>query len=252
MWLICFFVIGCFFGSFYNVVGLRIPNGESIVYPNSHCTRCGHSLKWYELIPLFSFVFLGGKCRNCKEKISIMYPLIELLTGILFAICYYSLGVSYELGIGITISSLLIMVIVSDINYMIIPDSFIVIPAVIVIVLKFLSLGIIDGLLAIAYGVIAFLILFLVMLLGNKVFKKESLGGADIKLFFVVGLLFSPVITLLVLVLACFIALPVSLILYFRNKEHLIPFGPFIVIATLLVYFTKIDFQTIYNFLTSL
>ena len=73
MWLISFFVIGCLFGSFYNVVGLRVPKGESIVYPNSHCTRCGHQLKWYELIPIVSYIFLLGKCRNCKEKISIMY-----------------------------------------------------------------------------------------------------------------------------------------------------------------------------------
>lgn len=250
MWLISFFVIGCLFGSFYNVVGLRVPKGESIVYPNSHCTRCGHQLKWYELIPIVSYIFLLGKCRNCKEKISIMYPLIELFTGIIFVICYYSFGFSIDLLISLFIASLLILVIVSDLNYMIIPDSFIIIPAVAILILKFIQLGFVDGALCILYGVISFLILYLIMLLGNKIFKKECLGGADIKLFFIVGILFPPLVSILVLVISCFIALPVSLLLYFRNKERVIPFGPFIVISMLLVYFTKIDFQIIINFLT--
>ena len=65
-----FFIIGLVFGSFYNVLGTRIPNGESIIKPRSHCEKCGHILKWYELIPLFSFIFLKGKCRKCKTKLS--------------------------------------------------------------------------------------------------------------------------------------------------------------------------------------
>ena len=251
MWLISFFVIGCLIGSFYNVVGLRIPNNESIVYPNSHCTRCGHELKWYELIPIFSYLFLGGKCRNCKEKISIMYPLIELFTGIIFAVSYYSFGFSYDLLIALVISSLLILVIVSDINYLIIPDSFIVISAILIIVIKFFESGFFGGFISIGYGVISFLMLYLVMIIGNKLFKKECLGGADIKLFFVVGLLFPPLVSMLVLVISCFIALPVSLILYFKNKENIIPFGPFIVISMLLVFFLKLDFQKIMDFLTN-
>lgn len=252
MWLISFFVIGALFGSFYNVVGLRIPNNESIVFPSSHCTRCGHELKWYELIPIFSYIFLRGKCRNCKEKISIMYPLIELFTAITFTVSYYSFGFSYELVYSLIIVSLMVIVIVSDINYMIIPDSFIVVPAILIIIFKFIHLGVIDGFVSIGYGVISFLILYIIMLIGNKVFKKECLGGADIKLFFVVGLLFPPFISMLVLVIACFIALPVSLIILFKNRENIIPFGPFIVISTLLVYFTKIDFQKIMDFLTNL
>ena len=252
MWLVSFFVIGCLLGSFYNVVGLRIPNDESIIFPNSHCTRCGHELKWYELIPIFSYLFLRGKCRNCKEKISIMYPLIELFTGIIFMISYYSFGFSYELFLALIMTSLLIVVIVSDVNYMIIPDSFIIIPSVLIIIIQFLKNGLIDGFIAIGYGVISFGILYLIMLIGNKIFKKECLGGADIKLFFVVGLVFPPLIAMLVLIVACFIALPVSLILYFKNKENIIPFGPFIVISMLLVYFTKLDFEKIINFLLSL
>ncbi len=252
LWLISFFIIGSLLGSFYNVVGLRIPNGESIVYPSSHCPRCGHKLKWYELIPVISYLFLKGKCRNCKEKISWIYPFIELLTAILFTVSYYSFGFSYELIYSLIVTSLLSLVIVSDINYMIIPDRFIVISAVLIIVGKFLQSGVVDGFISIGYGVISFGILYLIMLLGNKIFMKECLGGADIKLFFVVGLLFPPLGSMFVLVLACFIALPVSLILYFKNKENIIPFGPFIVIATLLVYFTKLDFQKVIDFLLNI
>ena len=252
MWIISFFIIGITFGSFYNVLGLRVPKNESIVYPGSHCVRCGHELKWYELIPVFSYLFLLGKCRNCKEKISLMYPLIELLTGILFAISYYSFGFSYELFISLIIISLLSLVIVSDVTYMIIPDSFIFIAAVLITILKFLQTGIIDGFISIGYGVISFVILYLIMLLGNKLFKKESLGGADIKLFFVVGLIFPPLISMFTLVVACFVAFPVSLFLYFKNKENIIPFGPFIVLATLFVYFTKLDFDKVLDFLLNI
>lgn len=252
VFIICFFVIGCLFGSFYNVVGLRIPNGESIVFPASHCTRCGHSLKWYELFPIFSYIFLKGRCLNCKEKISIMYPLIETFTGIIFAVSYYSFGFSYELLLSLTIASLLVIVIVSDINYMIIPDSFIIIPAIIIIMINFLQKGFVDGVISIGYGVISFVILYIIMLIGSKIFGKECLGGADIKLFFVVGIIFPPLISMLVLIIACFIAFPISLVLYFKNKENIIPFGPFIVISILLVYFTKLDFQKIIDFLLNI
>lgn len=252
LWLFSFFVIGCLLGSFYNVVGLRIPKNESIIFPGSHCTKCGHELKWYELIPIFSYLFLKGRCRNCKEKISLIYPFIELFTGIIFAVSYYSFGFSYDLLISLVIGTLLVLVIVSDVNYMIIPDRFIVISAILIIVIKFLQAGFLSGLISVGYGIISFLGLYLIMLLGNALFKKESLGGADIKLFFVVGLVFPPLGSMLVLVIACFLALPVAVILYLKNKENIIPFGPFIVLSLLFVYFTKLDFDKIFDFLLNL
>jgi len=80
IFILVFFVVGTIFGSFYNVVGYRIPKGESILYPSSHCPKCNHELKSYELIPILSFIFLGGKCKNCKTKISWFYAIFELLT----------------------------------------------------------------------------------------------------------------------------------------------------------------------------
>ena len=105
LYLICFFLLGTVFGSFYNVLGFRIPRNESIIKPSSHCERCGHELKWYELIPIFSFIFLHGRCHNCKEKLSILYPLTELFCGILFALSYYSFGFSLELIISLTLQT---------------------------------------------------------------------------------------------------------------------------------------------------
>ena len=252
LWLFSFFVVGCLLGSFYNVVGIRIPKNESIVFPGSHCMKCGHELKWYELIPIFSYLFLKGRCRNCKDKISLIYPFIELFTGIIFAVSYYSFGFSYDLLISLVIGTLLVLVIVSDVNYMIIPDRFIVISAILIVIINFLKLGFLDGLISVGYGIIGFLMLYLIMLLGNLLFKKESLGGADIKLFFVVGLIFPPLGALLVLVISCFLALPVALILCLKNKENIIPFGPFIVLSLLFVYFTKLDFSKIFDFLLNL
>ena len=84
------FIIGTIFGSFYNVVGYRIPKGESIVYPPSHCTNCNHKLTFFELIPVLSYIFQKGKCKHCHQKISLFYPIFETLTGVLFVLSYSS------------------------------------------------------------------------------------------------------------------------------------------------------------------
>ena len=84
---ICLFIVGIVFGSFFNVVGLRLPKNESLISPRSHCVNCNHILDWYELIPVFSYLFLKGKCRKCKQKISMQYPLIEII--ILFKFFYF-------------------------------------------------------------------------------------------------------------------------------------------------------------------
>ena len=117
------FIYGLLFGSFFNVVGLRLPNNESILWPGSHCPKCNHKLAWYENIPIISYIFLKGKCKNCHEPISIMYPLIEFLTGALFLISYSVFGFGEQFLIGIVLSSLVVIIFVSDSQYMIILDS---------------------------------------------------------------------------------------------------------------------------------
>ena len=249
VYLIGFFIVGTVMGSFYNVLGLRVANHESIIKPRSHCDKCGHVLKWYEMIPIFSFIFLKGKCRNCKSKLSYLYIFSEFFCGVLFAISFYSYGFSYNLLISLIISSLLIIVTVSDLTYMIIPDRFIVVSSLLILIIKLIGFGPKVFLESLLYGVLAFSIMFLIMKFGEYLFKKESLGGADVKLMFTVGICLEPFLSLLVIIIASFIALPVSLVLLVKEKEHAIPFGPFILIGLMVVMLTKLNSTEIIHFL---
>lgn len=250
-YIIIFFIVGTIFGSFYNVVGYRMPKGESIIKPkHSYCNHCHKKLKWYELIPLISYIIQGGKCRNCKESISIFNPFIELITGALFAVSFYSFGFSYDLIIALTLVSLFSIVIVSDLTYMIIPDEVTLVCAIIIIITNFLNLGIKAGLYQLGSGIITFLVMFLIMIFGNIIFKRETLGGADIKLMFISGLVLHPVLGIFVIFISSCIALPISILILVINKEHMIPFGPFIVASILLFFLLKIDINSFVNLLS--
>ena len=119
------FLIGCCFGSFINVIIYRLPLGESIIFPRSHCGKCDHRISWYENIPIISWIFLKGRCSKCNEKISLIYPIIEILTGLLFVLNNYSLNLRFDIGSQfipiisgwIFISMLLVMAIL-DIKYL--------------------------------------------------------------------------------------------------------------------------------------
>ncbi len=236
-------------GSFYNVLGLRVVKKESIIKPKSHCEKCGHVLAWYELIPIFSFIFLKGKCKNCKTKLSLLYLFSEFFCGLLFAISFYSFGFTPELIISIILSSLLIIVTVSDVTYMIIPDRFIVISGILILLTKLIFMGFSVFINSLLNGILAFVIMYLIMKLGDYIFKKETLGGADVKLMFLVGISLDPFLSLLVIIIASMIALPISLVLLVKEREHAIPFGPFIMIGTMIVFLTKLDGLKIIKFL---
>lgn len=252
-YLVMFFIVGTIFGSFYNVVGFRLSTGGSLIKPkHSYCPKCKKQLTNIELIPILSFLIQGGKCRGCKDKISIFYPFTEMMTGLLFMVSYYSFGVSIQLFIALSIVSLLMIVIVSDINFMIIPDEVTIFFSILIIILKFIELGPLGGFKAILSGIILFIVMYLIMLLGNFMFKKESLGGGDVKLMFIIGLVLHPILGLLVIFLSSLIALPVSLVLLMTKKENIIPFGPFILISLVLIYMLKIDLQTVSDVLQML
>ena len=236
------FVFGTLLGSFYNVVGYRLPKGLSLVKPkDSFCPKCNHSLKWYELIPIFSFLIQKGKCRKCKCKISLFYPCIEFTTGILFMLSYIKFGLSPEFIISAMISSFFVIVIVSDINFLVIPDEVTVFFSSAVILTNFLAYGMDYGIKSIFYGLFLFAIMYIIMLFGNFMFKKESLGGGDIKLMFFVGTILNPLNGLFEIFLSSFLALPISLFIYLRKKKRVIPFGPFILLALLIMYMLQID-----------
>ena len=196
-----------------------------------------------------AFLFLKGRCRNCKTQLSWLYIFSEFFCGLLFAISFYSFGFTWNLIISLTLSSLLIIVTVSDLTYMIIPDRFVVISSIIILLVKLIGFGWKEFLYSLFGGLLAFVIMFLIMKFGEYIFKKETLGGADVKLMFTVGLCVEPFLSLLVIVIASVIALPVSLVLLVRDREHAIPFGPFIVIGLLIVFLTKLNSMQIIKFL---
>ena len=224
---IVMFLFGTIFGSFFNVVGSRLPRGESIVTPRSHCTNCGHELGGSELIPILSFLMLGGKCKVCKQKLSWFHPLFELFTGILFALSYFLFGFSIEFAIALTFLSMLLIIIVSDMETMIIPDEVLIVG----IGLLLLEIGIQRGLQGLVWGVldgmIAFSVMFLLKKFGDFLFKKESMGGGDIKLMFVFGLVLGWELALISIFFASFIGLPISCMLLYKKKGTYYSFRSF-------------------------
>lgn len=234
MYTVCFAIFGAVFGSFYNVVGLRIPKGESIVSPPSHCTSCQKRLTGIELIPVFSYVLQGGACRGCKAKFSPIYIVTEIVTAALFAFAYVKLGFSLELAVALVFISLLVIINVSDIAYMLIPDK---------ILLFFLPLLVIGRIFspldpiwdALIGAIVGFGLLFLI-----AVVSKGGMGGGDIKLFFLIGLVLGAIPTLLTLFLASVIGMIVGIIVLKINgkgRKTPVPFGPSIAIAAIIVYF---------------
>lgn len=250
-YMIIFFIIGSCLGSFYTVLGLRLPKKEKWMTGKSHCDYCHHDLSLIEMVPIISYLLLGKKCRYCKHEINSLSTYMEFFTGVLFAIAYYAFHFSGDLYIALGIISLLTIISVSDITYYIIPDEVLIFFSGYFIIVNTLFNGVIQSLLQILSGLVLFGFMYGIMILGNKIFKKETLGGGDIKLMFVVGLVVNPFMGIVVIFLSSFLALPVSLFILWRKKENLVPFGPFIVTSFLFVFFTKIDMQQIIEFIKS-
>src|SRR5580658_11380311 len=116
------FLFGLIIGSFLNVCILRIPGGKSIVLPASACPKCGAAIRPYDNIPVLSYLFLGGKCRSCKTPISPMYPLVELITGILFLACYIAFGLSVETLKWSVFSAIMVVLVFTDLRERLLPD----------------------------------------------------------------------------------------------------------------------------------
>lgn len=236
------------FGSFFLVVGSRLPKGESIVKPSSHCEGCNHPLKWYDLIPVVSYISLRGKCRYCQKKLSILYPFIELFTGLLFGLAYLKYGFSYEFLAASIISSILVIIYVSDFRYYIILDSPLVIGSILILGLKWHFFGFKSMALSLASGLILFIFMLLIKFIGDKLFKRESLGGGDIKLAFFIGVALGLQLAFTSLVVGSFIAVPYAIYVVLKNNNKEIPYGPFLISGTLIVFY----FQNIISRLLNL
>lgn len=234
LFIVLFFVYGTIFGSFFNVVGLRAPKKESVVSPSSSCTDCGRKLTYLDLVPVFSYLLLGGKCRGCGVRISPIYPLMELVTGALFTLAYIKLGFGIELAVALVFISLLVIITISDIAYMLIPNS-VLLPFTVVL----FGLRVISPLMPWWDSLVGAVIGFgLLLLIG--IVSKGGMGGGDIKLLFVVGLVLGTLQTLLTLFFAAVIGAIVGVIIIKQrgqSRKTPIPFGPSISIAAVISYF---------------
>ncbi|MGV3465905.1 MAG: prepilin peptidase [Heyndrickxia sp.] len=222
-------IFGLVLGSFFNVVGLRVPKKESILFPRSHCPTCQHQLKWFELFPILSYLILKGKCNSCGERISYLYPFVEFSTSFLFVLSYIQLGWGIPLLFGLLLISLMIIIFVSDIVYMLIPDKILIIFSILFIILRaFYPMN--PWWNPYAGAAIGFLLLLIIAII-----SKGAMGGGDIKLFFVVGLALGIQGVFTTFILAIFLGAICGIILMIMgfSKRKAIPFGPFIGIGSI-------------------
>ncbi|TSB46240.1 prepilin peptidase [Alkalicoccobacillus porphyridii] len=228
-------LVGLVFGSFYNVVGLRVPVGESIVTPRSHCTKCDRTLEARELVPVLSFLLQRGSCRTCDTRISFLYPFTEAVTGFLFALSFYLIGWSVELIVALLFVSMLAIIFVSDMRYMLIPDKILLFFAIPFVLLRMFVIPLTPWWDAWLGAVIGFAFLLLIAIV-----SRGGMGGGDIKLFAVLGLVLGWKLVLLTLFLAstygAVFGVGARLLKKVERKQP-IPFGPFIAAGALTAYF---------------
>ena len=218
------FLFGAFIGSFLNVLIYRIPRRESIIFPASRCPECGTPLKFYDNIPILSFIILRGRCRYCGNKISPRYLTVEILASSLFLLLYIEKGVSVIFFSHILFVSILITLSFIDLAHYRLPDI-LTIPGMFAglifsIFLKFIR----NSLVGISTGVLTGIIL---SYFGEKVFKREAFGGGDLKLLAMIGAFLGPWGVLLSLFIGSVIGSIVGI--FWKKRE--IPFGPFLAIG---------------------
>ncbi|HER24131.1 MAG TPA: prepilin peptidase [Candidatus Atribacteria bacterium] len=232
--VILIFILGLIVGSFSNVCIYRIPRDESIVYPASHCPKCHSNILPKDNIPLLSYILLRGKCRNCKNKISIQYPIVEFLTGLIYLIIYLAFGLSFQTLIYIILSSALIIIAFIDLNDQIVPDV-ISLPGIVIgfIVSFFVTyISVINSGLGILVGGG---IILIIGIAGTIIFKKEAMGGGDVKLASMIGAFLGWRYIIISLFLGFFLGALAGIILILskiKKREDMVPFGPFIILGS--------------------
>ena len=252
--LAIFFLIGISIGSFLNVCIHRIPLKQSIILPPSHCPNCKKLIPAYFNIPIVSFIYLRGKCKFCKKKISIIYPFVETITGLFFLYFGYIFGISFDLLLIYFLIPIFIIIFFIDIKYLIIPDILIFLLFLICILKLFISNNVfifpnlIDSILGslIALFLIGGLISFYYFIR-----KIEAMGFGDLKLFTILGFLFGINGIFFIIILSSICGAVVGSIIILKNKKNLnteLPFGPYIIVASFIyLIFAKNINEIIYN-----
>ena len=239
IWMSFFFLVGLCVGSFLNVVIYRLPLEKSVVSPRSQCPSCGYGIPWYNNIPILSFLLLRGKCGNCKAPISWRYPLVELLTGILFAaVVWRQSDLFFQWPAHFFLMSALVASTFIDLDHWIIPDK-ITYPGVVIGLLSSLApgpLSILQSVIGLLFG---FGILYFVAWIYLTFAKKDGIGGGDIKFLAMVGAFFGIPGAIITLTLSSIVGsiVGIFLILFLGKKgKTAIPFGPFLAAGTLCTF----------------
>jgi len=248
------FVIGAFVGSFLNILIDRLKRGETVVWGSSHCEKCRHKLVWNDLIPIWSYIRLGGHCRYCHSPIPFWLPVVEAATGLLFVlialvfqpfIFNFSFTIHYLISIiyYFTIPSLLLIIFFSDLKYHLIYDQ-IIYPAIGITVIYRIFIFFTNYQLPITNylfsSLLAAAFFYLLHILGPKLFHKDTMGFGDVKLAVLMGLLLGYPKIIIALYIAFLTGALVGVILILAKKAKLksqIAFGPFLVGATFVVWF---------------
>ncbi len=230
-------IFGLVIGSFLNVLIYRLPRKKNVALARSACPHCGKLIAWYHNIPVFGFIWLKGKCASCSKRISLRYPLVEMANAAMYLFFLWRFGLTTEGIVFAALASVLMVIFLIDVDFQIIPDV-ITLPGIIAgMAVSFIPEGItpVQSLTGLLVGGGA---LYLIALIGDFIFKKESMGGGDIKMAAMLGAFLGWQKVLLVFMSSAVIGLIVSLILMMFSKalrkERLIPFGPFLSIAAVI------------------
>lgn len=225
---IAFYIFGTLIGSFLNVCIYRIPRGEDIVVTRSHCMSCGYQLKWYDLIPLLSFVVLRGKCRKCNTQLSIQYPIIELINGVFYVLIYLTVGHSIRTILYCFLASAFIVLSLIDWRTFEIPQGisvFIGILGIIQIIIDHEHWG---NYAAGFFSVSAFLLVLFILTRG------QAMGFGDVKLMAATGLLLGWKLNILAFVIGCIVGSVIHLLrMKLQGESHQLAFGPYLAFGVL-------------------
>ncbi|MFG6116416.1 prepilin peptidase [Halobacillus sp. MO56] len=229
-----FFLIGLVFGSFFNVVGFRIPKRSFFRHHRSHCPSCDNQLSWQDLIPVLSYFHLKGKCRYCHTSISIIYPFVELFTGSLFAYSYNIFGLTLELFTALLLISLFSIIFVSDMAYMHIPDKVLLVFFILFLVLRIFQPMVSWGN-AFLGGIFGIVLIGMIIRLSNG-----GMGAGDMKLFGIIGFIMGIEGLMVSFFLSVISGACLGMVLMLSGKasrSHPIPFAPFIIFGSLTAFF---------------
>ncbi len=232
-------IIGAMVGSFLNVCICRLPKGESIVTPRSHCPQCQTLIRFYDNIPLLSYLVLRGKCRSCRAPISIQYPIVEGVTALGSLVLFLKFGLSWENLLYFSFLSALIVITVIDLYHQIIPDV-ISLPGIGIGLLTSLVLPHLTPLNSLTGVLLGGGSLFLVATLYQWFFKREGMGGGDVKLLAMVGAFLGWKAVILTILLSSFIGSITGIIFIAvkgKDLKYAIPFGPFLSLGAVLSLF---------------